>query len=76
MNFDLRFPIGLLFSIFGLVLTTFGFLSDAELYKKSLDINVNLLWGLVLLAFGAAMFALAWRARSRDQEKPGSRHRS
>ena len=32
-----------------------------DLGKRSLDINVNLNWGLVLLVFGAAMLTLAWR---------------
>jgi hypothetical protein len=65
MNFDLRFPIGALFSFYGVLLVIFGLASGKELYKKSLDININLYWGLVLLVFGAAMFLLAWRARNR-----------
>jgi len=62
MNFDLRLPIGLLFSIFGLVLTVFGALSDKAIYEKSLGININLIWGLVQLTFGALMLFLALRA--------------
>lgn len=63
MNFDLRLPIGLMFSVFGLLLTVFGLASDAKLYERSLGININLVWGLVLLAFGAAMLFLARRGR-------------
>ena len=63
MNLDLRLPIGLMFSIFGLMLTGYGFLSDATIYARSLGVNVNLWWGLVLLGFGLVMLALAVRAR-------------
>jgi len=65
MNFDLRLPIGLLFSFYGLLLTIFGAMSDSALYERSLGINMNLRWGLVLLMFGMAMLFLAWRARGR-----------
>ena len=65
MNFDLRLPLGLLFSIFGLVLSIFGAISDKALYDRSLGINVNLDWGLVLLAFGLWMLTLALKARSK-----------
>ena len=65
MNFDLRLPIGLLFSFYGLLLTIYGAISDSTIYERSLNINMNLRWGLVLLVFGAAMLFLAWRARGR-----------
>lgn len=65
MNLDLRLPIGAMFSIFGAMLTIYGFVSDRAIYAKSLDINVNLWWGLVLLAFGLAMLGLAARAAKR-----------
>lgn len=63
MNLDLRLPIGLMFSIFGVMLTAYGLLSDAAIYERSLGINVNLWWGLVLLAFGLVMLGFALRAR-------------
>jgi hypothetical protein len=61
MNFDLRFPIGLMFSLFGGMLTIFGFISDPEIYNRSLDINVNLWWGAFLLVFGLLMLFLSLR---------------
>lgn len=64
MTLDLRLPIGLMFSIFGLMLVVYGLVSDTAIYARSLGINVNLWWGLVLLAFGLAMLGLALRARS------------
>jgi hypothetical protein len=63
MNFDLRFPLGLMFSLFGAMLALYGALSDRAIYAKSLGLNVNLGWGLVLLAFGIAMFVSALRGR-------------
>ena len=59
MNLDLRVPIGLMFGIFGVMLVAWGFLSDRGIYARSLGINVNLWWGLVLIAFGAVMLILA-----------------
>jgi hypothetical protein len=61
MNVDLRFPLGLLFLIFGVLLTLFGLFTDRATYERSLFINVNLWWGLVMLLFGALMFFAAWR---------------
>ena len=63
MNFDVRLPIGLMFSIFGVMLVGFGLISDEVIYQRSGGVNVNLWWGLVLLAFGAAMLWLARRER-------------
>ncbi len=63
MNFDLRLPIGLMFSLFGLLLTAYGALTrSSKIYERSLGINVNFWWGLALLVFGGTMLLLAWRA--------------
>ena len=65
MKLDLRLPIGLMFALFGAMLTVYGLVSSEAIYDRSLGINVNLWWGLVLLAFGLVMLGLAWRGRSR-----------
>jgi intracellular septation protein A len=67
MNFDLRLPIGIMFSLFGLILTVFGAISDKAIYQHSLGININLVWGIVLLVFGVFMLFLALRGG----KKPG-----
>ena len=59
-SLDLRLPIGLLFSLLGVLLLGFGAASDPAIYQISLGINVNLWWGLVMLAFGAFMLGSAW----------------
>jgi hypothetical protein len=70
MKLDLRLPIGLMFSIFGVLLLGFGIISDAEIYQRSLGINVNLWWGMVLLIFGLVMLGFALRARGAARDKP------
>jgi hypothetical protein len=61
MGLDIRLPIGLMFSLIGLLLTGYGLTTPAELYQRSLNINVNLWWGLVLIVFGAWMLISALR---------------
>ena len=71
MDLDVRLPIGLMFSLFGVLLAGFGLVSDPRIYQAhSLGINVNFGWGIVLLVFGVAMLALALRARRRRPQTP------
>jgi hypothetical protein len=73
MNLDLRLPLGLMFTIFGALLTLFGLISDQAVYQQSLGINVNLWWGLVLLLFGLVMLGFALRAgKARHEGRPPS----
>jgi hypothetical protein len=65
MGLDLRFPLGLLFAVLGLLLTGFGLASDRSLYTASFDINVNFWWGLAMLVFGAGMLGAAYRGQGR-----------
>ena len=68
MGLDIRWPIGLMFSFVGLLLTAYGFATraNAELYRRSLGINIDLWWGILLLAFGVLMLALAKRGVRKD----------
>ncbi len=61
MKLDLRLPIGLMFGIFGAMLTVYGLTSGDAIYARSLGINVNLWWGVVLLAFGLVMLGFVLR---------------
>lgn len=61
MNLDLRLPIGWMFTAIGAMLVGYGVISDQAIYAKSLGINVNLWWGVVLLLFGGMMLWLAKR---------------
>ncbi|HUA23823.1 MAG TPA: hypothetical protein VMA54_06895 [Steroidobacteraceae bacterium] len=75
MGLDIRIPIGSLFVILGALLAGYGLLSNPAIYRRSLGIDINLWWGAVLLIFGLAMLALAWRAAARARAslgKPGA----
>ena len=63
MKLDLRLPIGLMFTIFGVMLTLYGLVADPAIYARSLGININLWWGLVLLVLGLVMLKFAVRAQ-------------
>ncbi len=75
MSLDIRLPIGLMFAVLGMLLVAFGLVSDKAIYDRSLGININLWWGLVLLAFGVVMFLLGRRgtsaAKSADDSAEG-----
>jgi len=61
MGLDIRYPIGMMFTLIGLLLLGTGFFTagDAGMYKSSLGININLVWGSVLFLFGALMWGSA-----------------
>jgi prolipoprotein diacylglyceryltransferase len=58
---DIRIPIGLMFTILGVLITVFGFVtrSDTEMYHRSLSINVNIIMGIFMLLFGIVMLFLS-----------------
>lgn len=60
---DVRWPIGGMFTIIAVILIVYGLVSNDAIYERSLGINVNLWWGLVLLVFGLVMLGLAVRAQ-------------
>ncbi len=57
MGLDIKIPIGLMFSILGIILTVHGILTsgNVEMYEQSLGHNINLWSGIFMLAFGAFM---------------------
>ena len=59
MGLDVRVPLGCMFTTMGVLLVTYGMFGDQSIYGKSLGININLVWGLVTLGFGATMLTLA-----------------
>jgi len=59
MGLDIRWPIGLMFSLIGVLLTGYGVLKANA--SVSMGININLIWGVVLLVFGGLMLFGAWR---------------
>jgi hypothetical protein len=67
MSLDLRIPMGLMFTMVGAILTAFGLATRdrVDLYARSLGIDANLWWGLVLLVFGIAMLTAGRRGQRR-----------
>jgi hypothetical protein len=61
MGLDIRWPIGLMFTLIGVLLAGFGVLKAPD--SMSLDININLRWGVVLLVFGVLMLLGAIRGQ-------------
>ena len=62
---DIRIPIGLMFSIVGVLITVFGLITipNTEMYQRSLGINVNIIMGIIMLVFGLIMLYFAWRKK-------------
>ncbi|MCK9208101.1 MAG: hypothetical protein A2W97_00540 [Bacteroidetes bacterium GWE2_40_63] len=65
---DIRIPIGLLFSVLGVLVFVFGMatLSDAQMYAKSLQININIWSGVFMAVFGGGM--LLWSKMSKKKK--------
>jgi hypothetical protein len=67
MGLDIKFPIGLMFVIFGLLLGIFGLVTtnNTEMYIKSLEININLWSGIFMTIFGFSMLIPAMIQRKK-----------
>lgn len=67
MGLDIRYPIGMMFTLIGLLLAATGLVNGGSVSIAGLDIglNINLAWGAVLFLFGALMWGSALRSRSR-----------
>ena len=59
-DLDVRVPIGGLFSLLGILLTVYGFMTPAPTAAAfTRNGQINLWWGLVMLTFGVLMLLLA-----------------
>jgi hypothetical protein len=70
MGLDIKIPIGLMFSIFGLILTILGLFTagDTAMYEQSLGYNINLLSGCVMLVFGGFMLFTSSLFKKKKEE--------
>lgn len=68
MGLDIRIPLGLIFLITGGLMSVYGFITrhNAAIYEKSMGINLNLTWGLIMFAFGLVMFLVGRRKKWQD----------
>ena len=57
MGLDIRWPIGLMFTLIGALLAGYGILNRAAAIIKinEQEIRIDLIWGAVLLVFGIFM---------------------
>ena len=57
MGLDIKIPIGLMFSLLGLILTILGLVTrgDTAMYEQALGYNINLFSGIIMLVFGGFM---------------------
>jgi hypothetical protein len=68
MGLDIRIPLGLIFLITGGIIGLYGVITrnSAEIYEKSMGINLNLTWGAIMFAFGLIMFLVGRRQKWQD----------
>jgi hypothetical protein len=68
MGLDIRVPLGLVFLIIGGIMGIFGIAThgNTAMYEKSLGVNINLIWGSLMFAFGAIMFFFGKRQKWQD----------
>jgi hypothetical protein len=67
-SLDIRWPIGFIFTIYGVILLVFGGLTNQGLVElPGGPLNVDLLWGAGFLVFGVLMGGMALRASRGDR---------
>jgi hypothetical protein len=66
MGLDIRWPIGIIFTIYGAVLIVYGLIADPAMFVSSMGVNIDIWWGLAMLVFGLLMVILAFRASRRE----------
>lgn len=62
---DIKLPIGWLLSAYGLLLGIYGLVTKKEMYAKSLGFNLNVVWGILMLAIGAGFLLAAFLKKDR-----------
>jgi hypothetical protein len=53
-----------MFTLIGAMLVVYGLVSRPEIYQRSFSMNVNLIWGVVLIVFGCSMLWFGRHAES------------
>jgi len=64
MNLDVRIPIGLMFTMLGLLLTGYGVATLGEPGARPTGLPIDIIWGIVLLVFGVGMLVLFRRSHA------------
>jgi len=66
MPIDIRVPIGVMLGLMGLLLAGYGLFGDHAIYARSLGLNINLIWGSVLIVAAAILLVLGTRKGRRQ----------
>ena len=66
MGLDIRWPIGIMFTLISVLLIIEGILTGPS--EKALGMNIDLWWGIILLVFGVGMLWGASRAGKSKSE--------
>ena len=67
MGLDIRIPLGLIFLITGGMVSLYGlFTRHSAIYERSMGVNLNLTWGLIMFIFGLIMFLVGRRQKWQD----------
>jgi len=71
MGLDIKIPIGLMFSILGIILTVHGLITsgNTEMYEQSLGVNINLWSGLSMVVFGGFMLLTSTLVKKKKEQK-------
>ncbi len=69
MQLDIRLPMGLLFTLEGLIILLYGLISKPSIYVKSDNFNINLWWGLTITVFGLFLLLMAWNKMRYEKMK-------
>ena len=65
MGLDIRIPLSLSFLALGIILAVYGAITrGSAIYVRSLGVNVNLMWGVVMILFGLIMILTTKKRRS------------
>jgi multisubunit Na+/H+ antiporter MnhG subunit len=71
MSLDLRVPMGLMFTIVGCILSIYGVITrGSTIYERSAGMDINLIWGLVMLVFGVCMLMMGRHADKQPKVPP------
>ena len=63
---DLKVPLGGLLVFYGIILDLYGFFSNKDIYHKSLGVNINLIWGTVILVLGVILLFVCLRKKEKN----------
>jgi hypothetical protein len=61
--FDLKIPLGSLLGFYGLLLLLYGIFGPSDIYSKSFQIDVNAIWGALMMVIASVFLISAYAGR-------------